>query len=191
MFISTKLKIQGVIFTLVPSLLISCGEPVPVACAPDAEVCSEETQGGFETGTAAGIAAGAAAVLALAAGGTSGGGGGSGESSETGDTTSLKLINNSNIPIYILYVVPNTSSSWGNNQLSKNVEVGDSYTLSKIPCNRYYNLRIEGPNGATLNSLDQYLQCSQPHIWDIISKSSRSEVDSKKEKSILFEEEKN
>ena len=88
MFALKKLKIRGVIFTLVPSLFIGCGEPVPVACAPDAEVCSEETQGGFETGTAAGIAAGAAAVLALAAGGTSGGGGSSGSS---GSTTSTAL----------------------------------------------------------------------------------------------------
>ena len=106
-----------------------------------------------------------------------------------GDTTSLELINHSNIPIYILYVVPNTSSSWGNNQLSRNLEVGYSFTLSKIPCNGYYNLRIEGPNGAALNSLNQYLRCSQPYTWHIIDKSSRSEVDSKKEKSILFEEE--
>tara|TARA_A100001015_G_scaffold7987_1_gene9847 strand:+ start:1711 stop:4413 length:2703 start_codon:yes stop_codon:yes gene_type:complete len=62
-------------------LVASCGEPVPVDCTPDEEQCTTETEGGFETGTVAGIAAGGAAVLALAAGGLSSDDGGSGSSS--------------------------------------------------------------------------------------------------------------
>ena len=54
-------------------LVASCGEPVPVDCTPDEEQCTTETEGGFETGPVAGIAAGGAAVVAIAAGGLSGG----------------------------------------------------------------------------------------------------------------------
>ena len=57
-------------------LLWSCGEPVPVDCTPDEEQCTSETEGGFETGPVAGIAAGGAAVVAIAAGGLGGGEGG-------------------------------------------------------------------------------------------------------------------
>ena len=54
-------------------LIVSCGEPVPVDCTPDEEQCTTETEGGFETGPLAGIAAGGAAVVAIAAGGLGGG----------------------------------------------------------------------------------------------------------------------
>tara|TARA_A100001015_G_scaffold298325_1_gene380914 strand:- start:473 stop:751 length:279 start_codon:yes stop_codon:yes gene_type:complete len=57
-------------------LVVSCGEPVPVDCTPDEEQCTTETEGGFETGPVAGIAAGGAAVVAIAAGGLGGGEGG-------------------------------------------------------------------------------------------------------------------
>ena len=66
-------------------LVVSCGEPVPVDCTPDEEQCTTETEGGFETGPVAGIAAGGAAVVAIAAGGLAGGdGGGSSSSSQSG-----------------------------------------------------------------------------------------------------------
>ena len=52
-------------------LLVNCGEPVPIDCTPDQEQCTTENEGGFQTGSAAGIAAGAAGV-ALLAGGLSG-----------------------------------------------------------------------------------------------------------------------
>ena len=66
-------------------LIFSCGEPVPVDCTPDEEQCTTETEGGFETGPVAGIAAGGAAVVAITAGGLGGGdGGGSSSSSSTG-----------------------------------------------------------------------------------------------------------
>ena len=48
--------------------IISCGEPVPVACTPDEEECATEQEGGFETGPVAGIAAGGAAAIALIGG---------------------------------------------------------------------------------------------------------------------------
>ena len=66
-------------------LVASCGEPVPVDCTPDEEQCTTETEGGFETGPVAGIAAGGAAVVAIAAGGLSGGeDSGSSSSSQSG-----------------------------------------------------------------------------------------------------------
>ncbi len=66
-------------------LVVSCGEPVPVDCTPDEEQCTTETEGGFETGPVAGIAAGGAAVVAIAAGGLGGGdGGGSSSTSQSG-----------------------------------------------------------------------------------------------------------
>ena len=55
-------------------LLLSCGEHVPVDCTPDEEQCTSETEGGFETGTVAGVAAGGAAVIALVGGASLGGG---------------------------------------------------------------------------------------------------------------------
>ena len=69
-------------------LLLSCGEPVPVDCTPDEEQCTSETEGGFEAGTVAGVAAGGAAVIALVGGaslgsGDDGGGSGGGSSSTT------------------------------------------------------------------------------------------------------------
>ena len=65
-------------------LLLSCGDPVPVDCTPDEEQCTTETEGGFETGPVAGIAAGGAAVVAIAAGGLGGGEGGGSSSSSSG-----------------------------------------------------------------------------------------------------------
>ncbi len=64
-------------------LLLSCGEPVPVDCTPDEEQCTSETEGGFETGPVAGIAAGGAAIVAIAAGGLGGGESGSSSSSSS------------------------------------------------------------------------------------------------------------
>jgi len=57
----------------------SCGEPIPVDCATEEE-WTTENEGGFETGTVAGIAAGGAAVAVLAGGAISGGGESSGGS---------------------------------------------------------------------------------------------------------------
>ena len=73
-------------------LLLSCGEPVPVDCTPDEEQCTSETEGGLETGTVAGVAAGGAAVIALVGGaslggGDDGGGSGGGSSSTTTPNT--------------------------------------------------------------------------------------------------------
>ena len=44
-------------------LLLSSGEPVPVDCTPDKEQYTSKMEGGFETGTVAGVAA----VIALEA----------------------------------------------------------------------------------------------------------------------------
>ena len=73
-------------------LLLSGGEPVPVDCTPDEEQCTSETEGGFETGTVAGVAAGGAAVIALVGGASLGGrddGGGSGGVSSSKTTPSM------------------------------------------------------------------------------------------------------
>ena len=56
---------RWLLYGLCTLLLLSCGEPVPVDCTPDEEQCTSETEGGFETGTVAGVAAGGAAVIAL------------------------------------------------------------------------------------------------------------------------------
>ena len=72
-------------------LLLNCGEPVPVDCTPDEEQCTTETEGGFETGTVASIAAGGAAVLVLAGGASLGGsddGGGASSNNSNTDTNS-------------------------------------------------------------------------------------------------------
>ena len=50
---------RWLLYGLCTLLLLSCGEPVPVDCTPDEEQCTSETEGGFETGTVAGVAAGA------------------------------------------------------------------------------------------------------------------------------------
>jgi hypothetical protein len=77
------------LFLLIFAWTSSCGEPIPVDCATEEE-CTTENEGGFQTGTGAGIAAGGAAVLALAGGAISGGGessDGSGSSSSGGSST--------------------------------------------------------------------------------------------------------
>ena len=83
---SSILRRLIIYFTLL-MLVASCGEPVPVDCTPDEEQCTTETEGGFETGTVAGIAAGGAAVVALAAGGLSSDDGGSGSSGGSSSST--------------------------------------------------------------------------------------------------------
>ena len=68
----------------------SCGEPIPVDCATEEE-CTTENEGGFQTGTVAGIAAGGAAVAVLAGGGLSsddGGSSGSGSSTTNNNGSS-------------------------------------------------------------------------------------------------------
>jgi hypothetical protein len=70
----------------------NCGEPIPVDCATEEE-CTTENEGGFQTGTVAGIAAGGAAALALAGGALSGGGDSSdngGSSGSGGSSTGSK-----------------------------------------------------------------------------------------------------
>ena len=64
-------------------LLLSSAEPVPVDCTPDEEQYTSEMEGGFETGTVAGVAAGGAAVIALAVGASLGGRDDGGSSSKT------------------------------------------------------------------------------------------------------------
>lgn len=73
-------------------LLLSCGEPVPVDCTPDEEQCTSETEGGFETGTVAGVAAGGAAVIALVGGASLGGGDESGGSGGGSSSTATPTI---------------------------------------------------------------------------------------------------
>ena len=71
----------------------SCGEPIPVDCATEEE-CTTENEGGFQTGTVAGIAAGGAAVAVLAGGAISGGGDSSdngGSSGSGGSSTGSKI----------------------------------------------------------------------------------------------------
>ena len=65
-------------------LLLDCDEPVPVDCTPDEEQCTSETEGDFETGTVAGVAAVIALVgRASLSGGDDGGGSGGGLFSTT------------------------------------------------------------------------------------------------------------
>ena len=69
-------------------LVVSCGEPVPVDCTPDEEQCTTETEGGFETGPVAGIAAGDAPIVAIAAGSL-----GSGEDSSSSSSSQSGVSN--------------------------------------------------------------------------------------------------
>ena len=77
------------LFLLIFSLTSNCGEPIPVDCATEEE-CTTENEGGFQTGTVAGIAAGGAAALALAGGAISGGaessGGSGGDTNDSAET---------------------------------------------------------------------------------------------------------
>jgi len=50
----------------------NCGqEEIPVACSPEADECETRTEGGFQTGPTAGIAAGVAAVAVIVSASTS------------------------------------------------------------------------------------------------------------------------
>ncbi len=80
------------LYLFVSWLATSCGEPVPVACTPDEEECATEQEGGFETGTVAGIAAGGAAVVALVSGNLDSDDGGGEESSNTGTNQSAEQV---------------------------------------------------------------------------------------------------
>ena len=69
-------------------LLLSSGEPVPVDCTPDKKQYTSKMEGGFETGTVAGVAA----IIALVGGASlgsrdDGGGSGGGSSSNTTPST--------------------------------------------------------------------------------------------------------
>ncbi len=68
LIIIRKLIIRFVSSLLTLFLMTGCGEEVPVACTPEAEECTAEQEGGFETGTVAGIAAGGAVAVALLGG---------------------------------------------------------------------------------------------------------------------------
>ena len=69
-------------------LLLSSGEPVPVDCTPDEEQYTSEMEGGFETGTVAGVAAVIALVGRASLGSRDdGGGSGGGSFSKTTPST--------------------------------------------------------------------------------------------------------
>ena len=104
---SSILRSLIIYFTL---LVASCGEPVPVDCTPDEEQCTSETEGGFETGTVAGIAAGGAAVVALAAGGLSSDDGGSGSPGASSSSTNTDASSSNSGHILTGTLIDNTVS---------------------------------------------------------------------------------
>ena len=88
----------------------SCGEPIPVDCATEEE-CTTENEGGFQTGTAAGLAAGGAAVAVLAGGAISGGGeGSSGGGGSSGSSNTLSTLTGTLIDSAVAGASYNTSS---------------------------------------------------------------------------------
>ena len=62
MKINNIFKSRWIVLGLLLFFVVNCAEEVPVACAPDADQCTTETDGGFQTGPAAGVAGGVVAV---------------------------------------------------------------------------------------------------------------------------------
>ena len=100
---------RWLLFGLCSLLLLSCGEPVPVDCTPDEEQCTSETEGGFETGTVAGVAAGGVAVLVLAGGGLGGGDDGGGSGGGSSSTTTPNTPTTAKVGVLIDSVVAGVS----------------------------------------------------------------------------------
>ena len=76
-------------YSIIVELRRTCSS---VFFAPDEEQCTSETEGGFETGTVAGVAAGGAAVIALVGGASLGGGDESGGSGGGSSSTATPTI---------------------------------------------------------------------------------------------------
>ena len=114
-------------------LLLSSGEPVPVDCTPDKEQYTSKMEGGFETGTVAGVAAGGAAVIALVGGASlgsrdDGGGSGGGSSSNTTPSTlktaKVKVLLDSLVGV-ASFETSSGLSGWTNGSGEFSYQIGD------------------------------------------------------------------
>nr|MBN1229391.1 protein kinase [Anaerolineae bacterium] len=63
----------------------------------------------------------------------------------SGDTATMVIINRSDYPVCEVYVSPNESDQWGDNQLGSNrvIGTGDSYTLRDIMPDRYDYMALD------------------------------------------------
>ena len=128
----------------------SCGEPIPVDCATEEE-CTTENEGGFQTGTVAGIAAGGAAVAVLAGGAISGGrdssngGGSSGAAGSTNgpSSTSFYLSNGTDYSIQNVFVSASGDDDWGNDKLILPTLGASSIYIGEIECDQQLDFRVD------------------------------------------------
>ena len=128
----------------------SCGEPIPVDCATEEE-CTTENEGGFQTGTVAGIAAGGAAVAVLAGGAISGGGessdggGSSGAADSTNgpSSTSFYLSNDTDYSIQNVFVSASEDDDWGNDRLILPTLGASSIYIGEIECDQQLDFRVD------------------------------------------------
>ena len=141
----------------IPGLLLlifawtsSCGESIPVDCATEEE-CTTENEGGFQTGTVAGIAAGGAAVAVLAGGAISGGGessdggGSSGAADSTNgpSSTSFYLSNDTDYSIQNVFVSASEDDDWGNDRLILPTLGASSIYIGEIECDQQLDFRVD------------------------------------------------
>lgn len=100
-------------------------------------------------------------------GGGSGGGGGGSAGEASSSVSSLRVVNQSSLTVWYLYVSPSTSSSWGPDQLGSHViSPGGTFTVNDIPCGRNYDLKIEGAGHTTLATrYGVYFSCGSTMSW--------------------------
>jgi hypothetical protein len=77
-----------------------------------------------------------------------GAGGGGGGGSGTGST--LTIVNNSGRDVWYMYIVPQNSAGWGNDQLGSDIiATGSSYSITNIPPG-LYDIRFNDSSNATI-----------------------------------------
>ena len=142
--------IRYYLLSLCVAVAFGCGEPVPVDCATEEE-CTTENEGGFQTGTVAGIAAGGAAVAVLAGGAISGdgessdGGGSSGAADSTNgpSSTSFYLSNDTDYSIQNVFVSASEDDDWGNDRLILPTLGASSIYIGEIECDQQLDFRVD------------------------------------------------
>jgi hypothetical protein len=79
---------------------------------------------------------------------------------------SVKVVNNYSYPITELYFSPQTSSTWGANQLTTPIPVGGSFTLTGVPAG-VYDLKAVASDGAYREQYDVSITAGSLYTWTL------------------------
>jgi len=84
--------------------------------------------------------------------------------------TSIKIINNTGLTIWYLYISESSGSSWGRELIGAGnyLYSGNTFTVTGLLCNKKYDMKVDGFLWVNISSkFDEYLSCDSTYEWVI------------------------